>query len=124
MPRVFKRDVFGLGFLQVLSGVSPVVQGDPQGCPRQVSLQRKISGTYLIFRLFARGRATSKHGGGGRYSAVLEFKGEYFFKKNEMMIEKKNLKAMYVTSKVKVSQGKNIYIINERKKERRKERKE
>jgi hypothetical protein len=25
MPRVFKRDVFGLGFLQVLSGASPVV---------------------------------------------------------------------------------------------------
>jgi hypothetical protein len=25
MPRVFKRDVFGLGFLQVLSGISPVV---------------------------------------------------------------------------------------------------
>jgi hypothetical protein len=43
----------------------------------QVSLQRKnISGTYLIYRLFARGRATSKHGGGGRYGAVLEFKGE------------------------------------------------
>jgi hypothetical protein len=52
----------------------------------QVSLQRKnISGTYLIFRLFARGQATSKHGGGGRYDAVLEFKGEYFKK---MMNEK------------------------------------
>jgi hypothetical protein len=25
IPRVFKRDVFGLGFLQILSGVSPVV---------------------------------------------------------------------------------------------------
>jgi hypothetical protein len=25
MPRVFKRDMFSLGFLQVLSGVSPVV---------------------------------------------------------------------------------------------------
>jgi hypothetical protein len=35
---VFKRGVFGLGFLQVLSGVSPVVKGDPQGCPRQSSL--------------------------------------------------------------------------------------
>jgi hypothetical protein len=42
----------------------------------QVSLQRKsISGTYLIYHLFARGRATSKHGGGGRYDAILEFKG-------------------------------------------------
>jgi hypothetical protein len=38
-------------------------------CPR-----KNISGTYLIYRLFARGRATSKHGGGGRYDAILEFK--------------------------------------------------
>jgi hypothetical protein len=29
-----KRDAFSFGFLQVLSGVSPVVLGDPQGCPR------------------------------------------------------------------------------------------
>jgi hypothetical protein len=27
------------------------------------------------YHLFARGRATSKHGGGGRYNAILEFKG-------------------------------------------------
>jgi hypothetical protein len=41
----------------------------------QVSLQRKsISDTYLIYRLFDRGRATSKHGGGGRYDPILEFK--------------------------------------------------
>jgi PHP family Zn ribbon phosphoesterase len=46
-----------------------------------ISPKENISGTYLIFRLFARGRATSKHGGGGRYGAVLEFKGEQFFKK-------------------------------------------
>jgi hypothetical protein len=38
-------------------------------------LQRKISGTYL-YHLFAWRRATSKHGGGGRYDAILEFKGE------------------------------------------------
>jgi hypothetical protein len=31
---------------------------------------------------------------------------------------------MYVTSKVKVSQEKNIYIMNERKKERKKEKNE
>jgi hypothetical protein len=31
----FKQDVFSFGFLQVLSGISPVVLGDPQGCPRQ-----------------------------------------------------------------------------------------
>jgi hypothetical protein len=40
-----------------------------------ISPRKNISGTYLIYRLFARGRATSKHGGGGRY-AILEFKGE------------------------------------------------
>jgi hypothetical protein len=28
-----------------------------------------------LYILFARGRATSKHGGGGRYNAILEFKG-------------------------------------------------
>jgi hypothetical protein len=29
-----KQDAFSFGFLQVLSGISPVVLGDPQGCPR------------------------------------------------------------------------------------------
>jgi hypothetical protein len=29
-----------------------------------------------LYHLFARGRATSKHGGGGRYNAILGFKGE------------------------------------------------
>jgi hypothetical protein len=32
--------------------------------------RKYISGTYLIYRLFARGQATSKHGGGGRYDAI------------------------------------------------------
>jgi hypothetical protein len=41
-----------------------------------ISLRKNISGTYLIYHLFARGRATSKHGGGGWYDAILEFKGE------------------------------------------------
>jgi hypothetical protein len=41
-----------------------------------ISQRKNISGTYLIYRLFARGRATSKHGGRGRYDAILEFKGE------------------------------------------------
>jgi hypothetical protein len=41
-----------------------------------ISPRKNISGTYLIYRLFARGRATSKHGGGGRYDAILDFKGE------------------------------------------------
>jgi hypothetical protein len=29
-----------------------------------------------LYHLFARGRATSKHVGGARYNAILEFKGE------------------------------------------------
>jgi hypothetical protein len=33
---VLKWDVFSFGFLQVLSRISPVVLGDPQGCPRQI----------------------------------------------------------------------------------------
>jgi hypothetical protein len=41
-----------------------------------ISPRKNISGTYLIYRLFARGQATSKHGGGGRYDEILEFKGE------------------------------------------------
>jgi hypothetical protein len=35
-----------------------------------ISPRKNISGTYLIYRLFARGRATSKHGGGGMYDAI------------------------------------------------------
>jgi hypothetical protein len=35
-----------------------------------------------LYHLFARGRATSKHGGGGRYNAILEFKWEQI-EKNE-----------------------------------------
>jgi hypothetical protein len=46
-----------------------------------ISPRKNISGTYLIYRLFARGQATSNHGGGGRYDAILEFIGEYFKKK-------------------------------------------
>jgi hypothetical protein len=44
----------------------------------QVFLQRKsISGTYLIsITSLPEDEQTSKHGGGGRYNAILEFKGE------------------------------------------------
>jgi hypothetical protein len=35
-----------------------------------ISPRKNIFGTHLIYRLFARGRATSKHGGGGRYDAI------------------------------------------------------
>jgi hypothetical protein len=42
-----------------------------------ISLKEKYF-RYLpyLYHLFARGRATSKHGGRGRYNAILEFKGE------------------------------------------------
>jgi hypothetical protein len=33
-----------------------------------------------LYHFFARGQATSKHGGGGRYNAILEFKGSKFIK--------------------------------------------
>jgi hypothetical protein len=67
-----------------------------------ISPRKNISGTYLIYHLFARGRATSKHGGGGRYDAILEFKGS---KKNFMRKKKKRKK-----------------YNNKKKKERKKER--
>jgi hypothetical protein len=35
---------------------------------------------------------TSKHGGGGRYNAILEFKGEQINKKNLMRKKKKRKK--------------------------------
>jgi hypothetical protein len=46
-----------------------------------ISLRKNISGTYLIYRLFARGRATSKHGGGGRYDAIFRVQRGAFKKK-------------------------------------------
>jgi hypothetical protein len=36
-----------------------------------------------LYHLFARGRATSKHRGGGRYNAILEFKGSKLKKIDE-----------------------------------------
>jgi hypothetical protein len=78
-----------------------------------ISPRKNISGTYLIYRLFSRGRATSKHGGGGRYGAVLEFIGEQFKK----MYERK------FKGDVRDFQGESLtrkkYIMNERKKERK-----
>jgi hypothetical protein len=49
-----------------------------QGWRFQVSLQSKnISGTYLIsITSLPEDEQTSKHGGGRRYNAILEFKGE------------------------------------------------
>jgi hypothetical protein len=75
----------------------------------QVSLQRKsISGTYLIFiTSLPADEQTSKHGGGGRYTAILEFKGEQIKKwereKNEKEKERKRNKEekIYVWGKKK-----------------------
>jgi hypothetical protein len=41
-----------------------------------ISPRKNISGTYLIYRLFARGRATSKHGEEVGMMQFSEFKGE------------------------------------------------
>jgi PHP family Zn ribbon phosphoesterase len=43
---------------------------------KYLSEEKKIRYLPYLYHLFARGRATSKHGGGGRYNAILEFKGE------------------------------------------------
>jgi hypothetical protein len=77
-----------------------------------ISPRKNIFGTYLIYRLFARGRATSKHGGGGRYDAILEFKGEYLKKR-------KNVRRRCTGLPRRKSHKKKM---NERKKERKKRR--
>jgi hypothetical protein len=64
---------------------------DCKTVPRfQVSLQRKnILDTNLIFiTSLPEDEQTSKHGGGGRYNAILEFKGEQIKKFNEKEKEK------------------------------------
>jgi hypothetical protein len=42
-----------------------------------------------LYHLFARGRAMSKNGGGGRYNAILKFKGEQIKNLCERKKEKK-----------------------------------
>jgi hypothetical protein len=59
------------------------------------SQRKNISGTYLIYRLFARGRATSKHGGGGRYDAIFRVQkgaNKNFMKKTRKKERKKNMR--------------------------------
>jgi hypothetical protein len=48
-----------------------------------ISPRKNISGTYLIYRLFARGRATSKHGEGGRYDAIFGVQRGVFKKREK-----------------------------------------
>jgi hypothetical protein len=64
-----------------------------------ISPRKIISSTYLIYHLFARGRATSKHGGGGRYNAILEFKGEQIINKSSK--ERKKYIYIYVRKRKK-----------------------
>jgi hypothetical protein len=50
----------------------------------------KISSTYLIsITYLPEDEQTSKHGGGGRYNAILEFKGEKINKVRKKEKEKK-----------------------------------
>jgi hypothetical protein len=84
-----------------------------------ISPRKNISGTYLICRLFARGRATSKHGGGGRYDAILEFRGEQiknFMRKKKRKNEKKKerKKEIYEKNKKNMSMCKNKNKVNSR----------
>jgi MOSC domain-containing protein YiiM len=60
----------------------------------EVSFRRKsISGTYLISITFLpEDEQTSKHGGGGRYNAILEFKGEQIKNFEKEKNEKKERK--------------------------------
>jgi hypothetical protein len=48
-----------------------------------ISPRKNISGTYLIYRLFAQGRAMSKHGGGGRYDAIFRVQRGAFKKRGK-----------------------------------------
>jgi hypothetical protein len=63
-----------------------------------------------LYHLFTRGRATSKHGGGGRYNAILEFKGEQIKKimrnKKKKMRKKKERKEKKVSIKKKIRKEK------------------
>jgi hypothetical protein len=55
-----------------------------------ISPRKNISGTYLIYCLFARGRATSKHGGGGRYDAIFRVQRGAIKKKGSKGCKLKN----------------------------------
>jgi hypothetical protein len=87
----------------------------------QVSLQRKsISGTYLIYRLSARGRATSKHGGGGRYDAIFRVQRGAILKKVKRAANEKKSKLRCESLVTECMRKK---WMNEKKNERKKERK-
>jgi hypothetical protein len=77
-------------------------------------LRRKsISGTYLIsITSLLEDKQTSKHGGGGRYNAILEFKGEQI--KKFMRKKKKKKKKMRKRKKEKERK----YMYEKKKKKR------
>jgi hypothetical protein len=68
-----------------------------------------------LYHLFARGRATSKHGGGGRYNAILEFKGEqiknFEKEKNEKKERKKNKEKSECKEKMRKEKNMSMYNI-------------
>jgi hypothetical protein len=82
-----------------------------------ISPRKNIPGTYLIYRLFARGQETSKHGGGGRYNAILEFKGKQIKnlrkkKKEKMRRKKERKKEKYEKKKKNICMCKNKNKVN------------
>jgi hypothetical protein len=56
-----------------------------------ISPRKNISGTYLIYHPLPEDEKTSKHGGGGRYDAILEFKGEQIIKNFKRKKERKEI---------------------------------
>jgi hypothetical protein len=65
-----------------------------------ISPKKNISSTYHIYRLFARGRATSKHGGGARYDAAIFIVQRGVIRKKE---SSKGVQIKNQSSDVKVS---------------------
>jgi hypothetical protein len=76
-----------------------------------ISRRKNIPGTYLIFiTSLPEDEQTSKHGGGGRYDAILEFKGEQikiFDEKENKEKRKKEEKNIYEKKRKNMSMCKN-----------------
>jgi hypothetical protein len=59
-----------------------------------ISPRKNIFGTYLSYLLFARGRAMSKHGGGGRYDTIFRVQRGAIKKKFKGVQIKKKIKTL------------------------------
>jgi ubiquinone biosynthesis protein COQ9 len=76
---------------------------------KYLSKRKNISGTYLIsITSLPEDEQTSKHGGGGRYNAILEFKGEQI--KNEKEKERKKKKRKRRRKKCMYEKKRKIYV--------------